>query len=198
MRNFWVGLAGGFIALVGFAGTASALVTITMLWDATGTSDIVDPTGSIVLNVYVNTGTGPGSTLGGTMTVDWSGAPELAFNSYSSGGDFGFGLPALEVGSTLTGFGAVSLIGPAPDNTAMLLGTITFDVTPGGAGIINVVALYTGIEAIQDLTEGSGVMDPSGFAGSGLTITRTPEPGTLSLLVMGLSGLYVVGRRRGR
>ncbi len=197
MRNFWVGLVGGFIALVGFAGTASALVTVTMLWDATGTTDIIDPTGSIVLNVYINTGTGPGATQGGTMTVDWSGAPELAYNSDTTGGDFDFGLPSTVVGTTLTGLGAFSLAAE-PDNTTLLLGTITFDVTPGGTGIINVVALYTGGEAIQDLSDISGIMDLAGFAGSGVTITRTPEPGTLSLLVMGLSGLYVVGRRRGR
>ncbi len=198
MRNLWVGLAGGFIALVGFAGTASALVTVSMLWDATGTSDIGDPTGSIVLNVYVHTGPDVDSTHGGTMTVDWSGAPELAFNSYSSGGDFDFGLPATEVGTTLTGLGAFSL-GFEPNNTTLLLGTITFDVTPGGAGVLSVVAYYTGSEGIEDLTNlPSEIMDASGFAASGVTITRTPEPGTLSLLVMGLSGLYVVGRRRGR
>ena len=69
-------------------------------------------------------------------------------------------------------------------------------MTPGGAGIINVVALYTGSEAIEDVFN-LPFMDASEFGG-GVTITRTPEPGTLSLLVMGLSGLYVVGRRRGR
>jgi hypothetical protein len=131
------------------------------------------------------------------MTIDWSGAPELAYNSDTTGGDFDFGLPTILAGTTLTGMGAFNLFTFAPDDTTLLVGTVTFDVTPGGAGIINVVALYTGSEAIEDVFNlPSGTMDASGF--SGLTITRTPEPGTLSLLVMGLSGLYVVGRRRGR
>ena len=198
MRNLWVGLAGGFIALVGFAGTASALVTISMLWDATGTTDIIDPTGSIVLNVYVNTGTGPGSTRGGTMSIDWSGAPELTYNTFSTPGDFDLPLPGTTNTATqLKAMGGFSFF-PEAVGTAVLFGTITFDVTPGGAGVLNIIALYTASDGIEDLTELSNFMDPSGFLGGGVTITRTPEPGTLSLLVMGLSGLYVVGRRRGR
>jgi hypothetical protein len=95
--------------------------------------------------------------------------------------------------------GAFDFLDWSPDNSTLLVGTVTFDVTPGGAGILNVVAYYSGGEGIEDLTNlPSEIMDASGFAGSGVTITRTPEPGTLSLLVMGLSGLYVVGRRRGR
>ena len=97
MRNFWVGLGGVLVALIGFAGPASAVATIDLIWDATGTSDYTDPptTTDIVLNVVLNTGSGPPSR-GGGITVDYSAAGELTFVSATNSTDplFTLGSPA--------------------------------------------------------------------------------------------------------
>jgi hypothetical protein len=190
MRNFLVGLAGGLVALVGFAGTASALASISLIWADTGTSSYTDPTGSIVLNVVLNTGPDPLTTHGGQLTIDYSLAlAELGYVSASTPGALDFSLPGrTDTGTQVQAFNGFSLLWQ-PAGASVLMGTITFNVTPGAAGALSLSTLYTG----GDLVEG---MDPAGFGTA--SITRTPEPGTLSLLAMGLTGLYVVGRRRGR
>jgi hypothetical protein len=94
-----------------------------------------------------------------------------------------------DTGTQVTGFSALSLLWQ-PINTSVLMGTITFTVTPGAAGVYTLTTLFNAGEAIQ------GFDNPAGFGSA--TITRTPEPGTLSLLVMGLGGLYAVGRRQRR
>ena len=193
MRNFWIGLVGGLVVLVGFAGSASALATIDLIWADTGTSSYPDPTGSIVLNVVLNTGPAP-SSGGGGITVDYSLAGELTFVSAANSTDplFNFGSPAgapVDTGAQVRSLNAFAFPALAPF-TSIVLATITFSVTPGGPGVISLSTLYTSIDGIQN-------MDVAGGFGTA-SITRTPEPGTLSLLVMGLSGLYVVGRRRGR
>jgi hypothetical protein len=82
-----------------------------------------------------------------------------------------------------------SSVFPLPASTSIVLATITFSVTVGSTGTFDLITLYSPGESIDQ-------MDPGGFGTS--SITKTPEPGTLSLLAMGLTGLYVVGRRRGR
>jgi hypothetical protein len=191
MRNFLVGLVGGLVALVGFAGTASALASISLIWADTGTSSYVDPptTTDIVLNVMLNTGPTVDTTHGGQLTIDYSAAGELAFVSASTPGAFDFPLgPPVDTGTQVQAFSAFSFAWQ-PVSVSVLMGTITFSVTAGAPGVFDLITLYTGF----DLVEG---MDPAGFGTS--SVTRTPEPGTLSLLALGLSGLYVVGRRRGR
>ncbi len=100
-----------------------------------------------------------------------------------------FGLPFHNAGIfRVEALNSVFTSVPAP-NVALLLATITFNVTAGAPGSFDLFTMLTGFEGIEHL------------AGGGLgtaSITKTPEPGTLSLLVMGLTGLYVVGRRRGR
>jgi len=191
MRNFWVGLTGGLVALVGFAGTASALSSISLIWADTGTSSYVDPTTTnIVLNVVLNTGPAP-SSFGGQLTIDYSAAlSELGYVSAATPGpSFNFSLPGmLDNGTQVRAFNAWAFF-VLPANSSFVMGTITFAVTPGASGAFTLTTLYTG----GDLVDG---MDPGGFGTA--SITRTPEPGTLSLLVMGLGGLYAVGRRRRR
>jgi hypothetical protein len=194
MRTFLVGLAGGLVALVGFAGSASALASIDLIWADTLTSDYMDPTGSIVLNVVLNTGAGPASR-GGGITVDYSLAlAEVTFVSATNSTNplFTLGSPAgapLNNGTQVTSLNAVSFLA-LPASTSIVLATITFSVTPGAPGVLNFTTLFTGLDDIDQ-------MDLAGGFGTA-SITRTPEPGTLSLLVMGLGGLYAVGRRQRR
>ena len=194
MRTFWVGLAGGLVALVGFAGTASALASISLIWADTGTSSYADAptTTDIVLNVVINTGPAP-STFGGSISVDYSAAVgELTFVSATSGlapDWFGPVWPLADTGTQVQQISGFSLF-PQPVSTSIILGTITFSVTAGAPGVFDLITLYTNFDDINN-------MDLAGGFGTS-SITRTPEPGTLSLLAMGLSGLYAVGRRRGR
>ena len=192
MRNLLVGLVGGLVALVGFAGTASALASVSLIWADTGTSSYVDPptTTNIVLNVVLNTGPVPLTTHGGQITIDYSAAGELTFvSAFTPGPAFDFNLgPPVDTGTQVQAFNAFSLLWQPP-SVSVVMGTITFSVTAGAPGVFDLITLYTG----GDIIEG---MDPAGFGTA--SITRTPEPGTLSLLAMGLSGLYVVGRRRRR
>ena len=195
MRTFLIGLVGGLAALVGFAGTASALATIELIWADTLSSTYLDPptTTDIVLNVVLNTGPAP-SSRGGAITVDYSAAVgELTFVSAANSTDPLFTLgspggPPVDTGTQVTTLNAVSLF-PLPAFTSIVLATITFSVTAGSPGIFDLITLYSPGEIIDE-------MDPGGFGTA--SITKTPEPGTLSLLAMGLTGLYVVGRRRGR
>jgi hypothetical protein len=183
--------------LVGFAGAASADATIELIWADTGTNSYVDPVTSanIVLNVVLNTGSAPAPSRGGSLTVDYSAAlGELTFVSASN--DPGpparihpFGLPTHDLlnSQVLTLNSVLTDLLPL---TSIVLATITFNVTAGSPGTFDIITLLTApFDNIQHLSAGG-----LGTA----SITKTPEPGTLSLLVMGLTGLYVVGRRRGR
>jgi hypothetical protein len=76
--------------------------------------------------------------------------------------------------------------------TSFVLGTVTFqrNATPG-SGSIAVDVILTGTDHILD--GGGIIIDGTTTFNSGFAVV--PEPGTLSLLGMGLGGLYVVGRR---
>ena len=185
--------AGLSAILAGSEPGASALASISLIWDDTGTSSYTDPTGSIVLNVMLNSGPDPLTTHGGQLTIDYSAAlSELGYVSASTPGDLDFSLPPgpADTGTQVQTFSAISLLWQ-PAGVSVLMGTITFSVTAGAPGVFTL----TSLELPGDLIEG---LDPGPGGLGTASITRTPEPGTLSLLVMGLSGLYVVGRRRGR
>ena len=73
MRNFTVGLVSGLVALLGFAGSASASATIDLIWAATGTDTISGAQATstdIVLNVVLTAGAG--DSLGASLSVDYT------------------------------------------------------------------------------------------------------------------------------
>jgi hypothetical protein len=82
---------------------------------------------------------------------------------------------------------------PGPGTTSALIGSIVFDVDALGVGTLEItVGLFDLADGVGNAVGGNA--NPS-FA-SGFAVV--PEPGTLSLLGMGLGGLYVVGRRSNR
>jgi hypothetical protein len=204
MRAFLVGLVSSLIALAGFAGLANASATIDLLWAANGTNTIssVATSSSITLNVVLTAGAG--GSAGGGVSVDYS--------TMVASGDFivtGFSQPYLlaPLGSSLgatTNFGGTqirninavdSFVGGPPfgllAGQSHLMGTITFQNVTGAAGSFQVDSLLVGTDGLSDGSYG----DISGTSTFNSAFAVVPEPGTLSLLGMGLGGLYVVGRR---
>jgi hypothetical protein len=206
MRNFTVGLVSGLIALAGFAGSASASATIDLLWAANGTDTIsgaqVTST-SIVLNVVLTAGTDGVNAAG--ISVDYSALlGDFSVVAFSSAWGAPLGVP-LGTPSNDSILGIVSNIGGGgfcspclPAGSSHLLGTITFTSLTGNPGTFTVTPFIDGAST-DDISNGLGdSISGTSIFNTGSAIAPVPEPGTLSLLGMGLGGLYVVGRRSSR
>jgi len=204
MRNFCVGLVSGFVALVGFAGSASASATIDLFWAATGTDTIsgaqVTST-NIVLNVVLTAGADGVNAAG--ISVDYSALlGDFSVVSFSSNvaAPFSFSLgattddPFLGIVSNINAAGFCG--GCLTSGNSYLLGTVTFTSLTGNPGTFTVTPFIDGAST-DDIVNGFGaVISGTSNLNSGFAVV--PEPGTLSLLSMGLGGLYMVGRRSSR
>jgi hypothetical protein len=205
MRNFTVSLVSGLVALMGFAGSASASATIDLIWAATGTSNISGAqatSANIVLNVVLTAG--PLGSIGGGLTVDYS--TMLGEFAYVSSANTPSSLPIFSSNDPINGWvldvgwGTFIPTAMVPGAT-QLLGAITFDSLPAYAGgPLTVTSFIRGLPAADDILDGLGIpIDPLDLTYNSATVNApVPEPGTLSLLGMGLGGLYVVGRRSSR
>jgi hypothetical protein len=199
MRNFWVGLVAGLVALTGFAGSASASATIDLIWQATGTSDIsgaqVTST-NIVLEVVLTAG--PNGSLGGGLTIDYSAIfTDFAYVS-STNTPWAFGVPSYDdpVNHYVRDVGWGSFPPGMAAGTSQVLGTITFTSLPAYAGGPLTISAFVLGGSGDDILDGfGGVISGSTTFNVATINSPVPEPGTLSLLGMGLGGLYVVGRR---
>ena len=210
MRKFLVGLVGGLCAFAGFAGSASASATIDLIWDVSGspvTTVLATDTG-IVLNVIITTGAG--GTQGAGVSVDYTALfGNVSIAGFTANPTLGLdplpivlGAP-VDTGTRVENINAASFppfvgtgIAPGPSAT-FLLGTVTFNSTgPGGAYVVLSDAL--GItDGVLDFA-GLDITSTTTFNGAGINVSPVPEPGTFSLLGLGLGGLYVVGRRSRR
>jgi hypothetical protein len=203
-------MVGGLIALVGLAGTANASATVDLIWQSSGTDTIsgLAISDSITLDVMLTAG--PNGSLGASVSIDYSAVIGTlsvtgvsntldGFWSLSPGGvpiDDGIGtISSINVGSVICGVVGECLA----DGESQRIGTITFQVDALSGGTLGIlVGLFDGLDGI------GGVLDPNGCTpgpctfNSGFAVVPVPEPGTLSLLGMGLGGLYMVGRRSNR
>jgi hypothetical protein len=211
-------MVGGLIALVGLAGNANASATIDLIWQGSGTSSTsgLAVSDTIILDIIITTGA-LGSN-GGSVSIDFTAAlANLSVTGASNTLDGFWGLSVagapvvaspmvlhINAGSLCGVFGGClgdpTLWGdpPGPAVTSMRIGTVTFNVdalTGGSVGIL--VGLFDPADGI-----GNGIGGNACLGGGGCTfnggIAVVPEPGTLSLLSIGLGGLYVVGRRSNR
>ncbi|MBW2493731.1 MAG: PEP-CTERM sorting domain-containing protein [Deltaproteobacteria bacterium] len=78
-----------------------------------------------------------------------------------------------------------------------MLGTVTFSSIAAGAGLNILVTANDGTDDVLDLA-GNVISGTTTFNVATINVAPVPEPGTLSLLGMGLGGLYMVGRRSSR
>lgn len=201
MRAFFVGLASSLVALAGFAGSASASATIDLLWTGSGTATTsgVVTSSNIVLNVVLTAGAL--GSLGGGMSIDYTALAGdftvVTFQSFQ-GGLLPVGLGSTtDSGTQINNFNASSLGPGLAAGASYLLGTVTFHATTGTPGSFQIDSgAFFGTD---DIIAGDfSVITGTTTFNSATASSPVPEPGTLSLLGMGLGGLYVVGRRSGR
>jgi hypothetical protein len=205
MRKFFVGLLGGLVALAGFAGSAGATATIDLLWATSGTSttSVLTSSTGIVLNVVLTVGVQ--GSRGAGVSVDYSTlVGDFSIAGFAS--TPGVPLP-LVFGATIDTLTRIENINSAAIPPGLgsgltvagqshILGTITFDSTGLGGGFTLQSDALGPTDAVLDITGLVNLTPTTTF--NSATITVVPEPGTLSLLSLGLGGLYVVGRRSSR
>jgi hypothetical protein len=170
-------------------------------------STLIDPSVSDNITLAVILTAGGNDSIGGSVSVDYSDAiPKLGVTGFQSMSTTipMFYLP-LNLGSTFDAGGYIANVnaGAAPPisqgiglpaGVTAYLGTVSFHKDQ----------LINGTSEIRPNTEnaGDGVLDGAGTDISGTTtfnsafVVNVPEPGALSLLVMGLGGMLLAGRGR--
>ena len=223
MRKLAFGTA---VAMCLFAGSATAAVSIDLIWASTGTGTLTFPAGSppdanagggcisktgpldgYCLNVVMTASEG---VAGAAVTVGWSAADS--------------GIAAVAIPGKAFVLGSVSTFGPVTPNPASIadctltncdtaigsfgglsttnipagtytIGSISFNLTSLAAGTSNIQNfLRSGIDGATNATPTTLQLATN----SAVIINAIPEPGTASLLGLGIVGLVLAGRRRNR
>jgi hypothetical protein len=151
-------------------------------------------------NAFAFSLTGDLASALGSAAPAWAGVANLVTNfdwHYTAGGKVKFGTngrigPAAEPFPTpakVAGpFGFFGQSGRTGDGVASLMGTVTITADTAGTYVGGGIQ-YPGVDGFGG-TAGSGV-----HAVSGGSFTVVPEPGTALLMVLGLGGLGVMGRK---
>ena len=202
MRKFFAAAVVSAVALVGFAGVAGASATIDLIWSANGTDTIADvPDGSnIQLRVILTAG--PAGSQGGGVSVDYGQIEGLTVASFQS--TPGGALPLL-LGSTTDTGSRVENVNSASfppfvgtglsAGQSHQLGTVTFNKSANvGNGTFEITSDVNG--PTDDILNLAGAVVSSTSTFNRATLINAPEPGALSLLIMGLGGMMLAGRGR--
>jgi hypothetical protein len=162
-------------------------------------------TDNITLGVILTAG--PTGSIGGSVSVDYSDAlPKLSVTQFQSlltvkpeawlplelgtAFDSGLIIDGINAGAAPpagAGFGL-------PAGQTAYLGTVTFhkDVLINGTSDL-LVGVFGGLDGVLD-GDGNDISDTTTFNNAALI--NVPEPGALSLLVMGVGGMLLAGRGR--
>jgi hypothetical protein len=203
MRKFFAAVVVSAVALVGFAGAANASATVDLFWGANGA--IPDGTTEIdMLNageqatVQVILTAGPNASLGGGISIEYSGLlAALDVIGYaatpSAPLNVALGVP-VDTGHSIQNIGAGGF-SPLAAGATFQLGTVTFQRnTAAASGVLEVPVLVAPLTS-DGILNGSGI-DISSTTTFNSAFVNVPEPGAISLLVMGLGGVLLAGRGR--
>lgn len=198
MRNFFAAAVGSVIALVGFAGAASASATIDLIWAQTGTNSIeaVDVSEAITLRVILRAG--PAGSNAAGVSVDYSGAVDktavVSFMSTCSGAlSIPLGNP-VNTGTRIEGITCAALFGALGAGQTQQIGTVTFHKDTTGNGTFPFLSDANG--PTDDVLNGTGQVISDMVTFNSATLINAPEPGAISLLAMALGALTLAGRGR--
>jgi hypothetical protein len=204
MRKFFAVALGSAVALVGFAGAANASATIDLLWTSTGTPT-VDITAlgssSAITPLRVILTAGPNGSQGAGVSVDYGSVAGLSVLGYMS--TEGGNLPILLGTTSDTGTRVQNInSGALPpfvgaglaEGESHQLGTVTFHKGAVGNGTFEITVDANGpTDGVLDLA-GNNISSTTTF--NSAFLVNVPEPGAISLLIMGLGGVMLAGRGR--
>jgi len=203
MRKFFAAVVVSAVALVGFAGAANASATVDLFWGANG----ADPDGTTEIDM-LNTGdqataqviltAGPLASLGGGISIEYSGLSAaldvIGFASTPNAPlNVGLGFP-VDTGHSIQNIGAGGF-SPLAAGATFQLGTITFQRNAAAAAGVLEVPVLVAIGTSDGILNGNGI-DISATTLFHSAFVNVPEPGAISLLVMGLGGVLLAGRGR--
>ena len=202
-----IGIATSLVAVVGFAGAAKADATVDLLWGGASTNASFSAGSSsttLTLAVVITAGASGVESFG--ISVDYSAAlGKLALIGYANGApapgpfpltlgliaDTGTSVVNINAGSLPAAFLGTGLLA----GQSFLAGTLTFHKAGGPAGTWSIVPLVRPATT-DDVIAFGGTVISGTTTFNAATVTNIPEPGTVSLLGLGLGALALAGRRR--
>lgn len=202
MRKFFAAAVASAVALVGFAGMANASATIDLIWAANGTDTIGPLPDNTPITLRVILTAGPNGSQGAGVSVDYSGVTDLSVITFAS--TIGGPLPLLlgsttDTGSRVENINSASFppyVGTGLSNgQSHQLGTVTFNKGAGvGNGTFEILSDANG--PTDDILNLAGQVITSTSTFNSALLINVPEPGAISMLVMGLGGMLLAGRGR--
>jgi len=201
MRKFIAVALGSVVALVGFAGAASASATVDLIWRESGTDTVesVAIGSSITADVVLTAGAGGISSAG--LSIDYSdglaaGTTSLvSFVCTADGAFFQFCLSNGEDSGSQVNTMSIATFGAGlTAGNSVSMGNITFQkiANPDGTFVFP-VGILVGTDGMFN-SAGEDIGAASTF--NPAFLVNVPEPGAIAMLAMGLGGMLLAGRGR--